>query len=75
LRRAVAVTQNEEKPVPKEILAEAIVKISAAAEALQRSGLNEHAIVTLLAHSTKLSRRDIEAVLRGLRELKSDYCR
>lgn len=62
-------------PVAKEILAEAIVKIGQAAEALKASGLNEEAIVILLQAKTKVGKRDIETVLHGLRRLRGWYCR
>lgn len=73
--KAIRVIQDEEKPVPKEVLAEAIVKIGAAADALKASGLNEKAIVILLSDATKVGKPDIRAVLNGLRQLRAWYCR
>ena len=73
----VRVTQPEPpaKPISKEILAEAIVKIGEAADALRKSGLNEDAIVTLLVRKTQVSRSDTEATLKGLRQLRAWYLR
>lgn len=71
----IKVVQSAEKPVAKETLAEAIVKIGAAAEALRTSGLNEDAIVTLLAYKSGVGRSDIKNVLSGLRQLRAWYCR
>lgn len=72
---SVAVIQDEEKPVPRPVLAEAIVKMSEAARELAASGLNEQAVVVLLAHKTKYSASVIKAVLLGLRDLRDTYCR
>lgn len=57
------------------MLAEAIVKISAGFEALKRSGLNQKAIIVLLADLTHVGKRDIECVLAGLRDLAKTYTR
>lgn len=56
-------------------LAEAIVKISAGLTELTRSGLNQRAIVVLLADLTHVGKRDIECVLAGLRDLAKTYTR
>ena len=73
---AVKVVQKpDEEPIPKEVLAEAIVKISAAAVALRESGLNRRGIIILLQAKTHLSRETIVSVLDGLEDLKKDYCR
>lgn len=71
----ISVRKNEEKPETKEILAEAIVRIGAAADQLRRSGLNEDAIVVLLHAKTNVGKPDIRAVLAGLRQLRAWYCR
>ena len=67
--------KKSEPPETKEILAEAIVKVSAGLAALEQSGLNRDAIVTLLRDKTKVGKRDIEAVLDGLKHLRGWYCR
>lgn len=54
-------------------LADAVRKIEKAMKALNESGLNRKAIVVLLADSTGVSRRDINAVLNGLEALGADY--
>jgi len=64
-----------EKNAPSpEILAEAIVKISAGFESLKKSGLNQKAIVVLLNDCTGVGKRDIESVLLGLANLSKVYC-
>lgn len=68
------VTQDPEAPVEKDVLAQAIVKLSKAATDLKTSGLNEKAIVVLLAHSTGFGHTTIKTVLAALRELRKDYC-
>lgn len=71
----VKVIKNVEKPETKEILAEAIVRISNGFETLQKNGLNEDAIVALVQDQTGLAKRDIKLVLKSLRTLKGYYCR
>lgn len=57
---------------PKD-LSEAVERISDAMKTLLKSGLNRRAIVVLLHDSTKIPKRDIEAVLSGLETLKKTY--
>jgi len=71
----IKVEQSNEKPVEKGVLAEAIVKIGDAADALNKSGLNEEAIVILLHAKCGVSKVDIRKVLNGLRQLRGWYCR
>ena len=73
--KSIKVVKNAEAPEPREVLAEAIVRIGEAAEALRKSGLNENAIAILLHAKTAVSMRDIRTVLSGLRQLKAWYCR
>lgn len=68
----VKVVQSE-PPVEKEVLAAAIVNISGAITALNKSGLNRTAIEVLLAHETKISRRDIHIILDAMKTLRSRY--
>ena len=70
----VKVNQNLDNEVPKEILAEAIVKISKAFEDLKKSGLNQKAIIALVHDLSKISKRDIQIVLNTLSILKREYC-
>ncbi|WP_027533838.1 hypothetical protein [Bradyrhizobium sp. WSM3983] len=71
----ISVKKDPAQPERKEVLAEAIVRIGEALESLKKSGLNEHAIVVLLHHETKISMRDIRVVFAGLRQLRGRYCR
>lgn len=57
------------------ILAQQIRRISAGVEALTRNGLNHRAVVVLLAHSSKVPRKVVEAVLASLGTLAQDYCK
>lgn len=54
-------------------LGDAIEQIEVAIKALNKAGLNHHAIVVLLADSTKLSKKVINKVLDGLAKLSEDY--
>jgi hypothetical protein len=71
----IKVVKNAEKPESKEILAEAIIRIGSAMDALAKSGLNERAIIILIQAETKLAARDIREVLGAMRKLKGWYCR
>lgn len=67
--------KKSDPPETTEILAEAIVRIGDGFSALQKSGLNRRAIAVLIQAETKLSMRDINAVLDALPRLKGWYCR
>lgn len=67
--------KKSDPPESTEILADSIVRISAALDKLSASGLNRKAIVILIQASTKLSRRDIEAVLDAQKRLAGWYCK
>lgn len=75
MTKTIVSVKQPDPPIRKEILAEAVVKVSEALTALQASGLNTDAIVVLLQEKTKLPKRDIYAVLNGLRLLKGWYTR
>lgn len=72
----VVVKQDEEKPVSREVLADAIVKLADAAAALQKgSGLNRRAIVVLLHDASGVGKLEIRAVLDAMEDLKKNFCR
>lgn len=54
-------------------IADGVVHVSRAIKELQNGELNEHALLVLLAHATKLSQKQIKAVLIGLAELEELY--
>ena len=66
---------KSDPPETKEILADAIIRISDGFTALQKSGLNMRAIILLIKDQTNLPMRDIELVLKTLPRLKGWYCR
>ncbi len=71
----VKIAQGE-PPVEREVLADAIVKLSAAVQRLDRSsGLNRQAIVILLQAETKQPRAVIESVLDAAANLQRRYCK
>ena len=53
MKKPIKVEQDPEKPVETKVLAQAIVDIGKAARALADSGLNQKAIVVLVAHDSK----------------------
>ncbi len=67
--------KKSEPPESTELLADSIVRISRALDKLYASGVNRKAIVILIQAATKLSRRDIEAVLDAQKRLAGWYCR
>lgn len=71
----IKVVQDKDRPVATETLAEAVVRIGEASEALKKSGLNEEAIVVLLSAKTGIGKSDIRVVLNGMRQLRAWYCR
>lgn len=71
----VSVQQDPEKPVEKNILAQAIVDIAGAMKKLLASGLNEQAIVTLVAGKTGFGHGTIRTVMQAMSHLERDYCR
>jgi hypothetical protein len=74
VQRRIAIQQGD-PPVEVPVLADAILKISKAAEDLVKSGLNRKAIIVLLMHKTHFGYGTIECVLDGLADLRKDYCR
>lgn len=64
-----------ETPVTKEVLADAILKISDAAKQLEKSGLNKRAIIALIADDTKLGKGTINTVLNSLEDLAKNYAK
>ena len=67
------VKQNEEQPVPTEILADAIVDISRGVKRLTASGLNRKAIEVLIRDSCGVSLTDIRKVIDSLGTLADKY--
>ncbi len=51
-----------------ENIALAIEKIAAAMEVFNKGRLRHTAVVTLLCHETKVSKRDVEKILRALKD-------
>ena len=73
-RTTVKVEQDKDAPVEKLVLAQSIVEISKAMTHLLNTGINERAIVALVADSTDVGRPDIRAVLQSLRTLEANHC-
>ncbi len=72
----IRIVEDPEQPSEREILADAIVRLSKAAQALtQGSGLNHRAIVVLLHDHSRVPKRNIEALLRAMQQLEREYCR
>lgn len=82
-KQVAVVKQDEQKPVERGVLAQAIVNISSAMNKLLASGLNRDAVIILTAHTVKPVNRfgakpgmaDIRAVFNALAELEREYCK
>jgi len=58
---------------PTEVLASAIVDISKAAKSLLSSRLRHDTLIMLIAHSSKVSQKNVKAVLDSLTDLERRY--
>ena len=74
-KRKLVVTQQDDKPVKVEVLAQAIVDLGNASKRLAASSLNRKAVVVLLAHQTGLGQGVVKTVLEGISELEATYLR
>lgn len=73
-RREVTVKQDPENPLPIEILAESIVKVSDGMKAVFDAGLTRRALVILIHDRLNgITRESIGAVLDTIPELKDHY--
>lgn len=73
MARQVKVVQQEENPIPVEIMGQAIVDIGTAMKRISSSRLNRKCLVVLLAHSTDLPMSKVEYVLNALDQLEATY--
>ncbi len=72
-RTRIAVVQDPDEVVSKEVLAKAICDLSDAANKLLLSGLNEKAIIVLLRDATGQSKGAIKRMLQAMSQLRADY--
>jgi hypothetical protein len=75
LRKTIKVEQDPDKPVETKVLAQAILDIGKAARALAASGLNQKAVVVLVAHDAKQPRYVVKQILESLSTLARSYTR
>ncbi len=71
--RVTPQVQPDQALPPVEEIAQAITDISKAMRKFNAMRLKRDAIVTLIAHQSKLSRRTIEIVLNNLQDMDRDY--
>lgn len=71
----VVVKQDTEKPIPVELIAQAIIDISEAVNKALNAGLTREAIVTLIWASSGVGKSSIRAVLDDLANLRRKWCR
>lgn len=70
---AKIVQKPNEEPIPAEIIVDEILEISAAMKKLNNSRLKRDAIVTLIAHRSKVARSTIQIVLNNLDALEEEW--
>jgi hypothetical protein len=73
LKKPIKVEQDPEKPVETKVLAQAIVDVGKAARALAASGLNQKAIMVLVAHDSKQPQYVVKTILESLSVLARTY--
>lgn len=82
-KEVAVVVQSQEKPIERNVLAQAIVDISKSMKKLLASGLNRDAIIVLVharvkptfTNGPKPNRGEIEAVFNALAQLEKDFCK
>ena len=70
----VVVKQDEEKPIATEIIAKAIVDISAATNKMLAAGLKQETIVILVSSRSGISKKNVNIVINCLSSLREIYC-
>lgn len=73
MKKKAVIIQDDEKPIEKKILAQALVDMSKSMKSLLASGLNRQAIVILIHDRSKIGKTHIEIVLNNLEALREDY--
>ena len=74
--KTLAVVQNEDNPVPVEVMAANIVDIAQGIKKLRSGPLNDKALLLLIQHSIpygRVSRETIRDVLDGVGSLEKTY--
>lgn len=71
--QTIKIKSNEANPEPLEIIAKAIIDVSNAFEAIQKSRLSQRAVVLLIHDKTKIAQRDIIEILDIVPRLKDIY--
>lgn len=71
--QTIKIKSNDENPEPVEIIAKAIIDISVAFERIKNSRLSQKALVLLIQDQTRISQRDIIAILDIVPKLKDIY--
>lgn len=72
-KHTAKIVQDEDAPVPKDVLAQSIINISLAFNKLLASGLNEKAVIALIKDDTSLPKKTVATVLHSLMRLRDDY--
>ncbi len=74
--KKVVVKNNDENPIPTEIIAESIIKISDAITKMKSTKLTDRVIYLLIKDSisgSNIGLRDIETVLNAAKDLSKNY--
>ncbi len=68
--KSIVIKQDEKKPIPAEIIAGSIIKISKSMKELSETRLARNTIVTLIHANSKVSKKHIELVLNNLEAME-----
>lgn len=71
----IRVVQNEEEPIPVDIIASAIVGISHSMKKIAESRLNEKALDLLISKDSGVPLYQVRLVRESLNSLEKTYCK
>lgn len=73
MKTNLKIKQDPKNPVPAEVIADALIKLSRAIKVLEETKLNRRAIVILLSHSSRVNMTDVEKVVDSLASMETDW--
>lgn len=71
--KKIVIVKDEEKPIPFEVMEEALVQIGQALKKIEKTRVSKRLIVALIQDDTKLGKGLIETVLNSFDSLEQKY--
>lgn len=68
--KKLVIKQDEENPIPQEVMAAAIIDISNAMKKISQSRLSKEAIIVLIKDKTNFTKGTIKAVIDNLEDIE-----